>query len=235
MNHEPDNWQLLHGKLINSFLLLLNKQTDQFVLKGETALSICYGLDRFSEDIILDGRKQNITEIVRRFSMQNDIEFRILKDTTAMKQRLMDYGKPLHPLTIEVFYRNRNIDLSEALKDWTKINGINVYTIDALARTKAIAHQGLGKIRDLYDLSFICNNYYEKLSYPTRATIRDALSYKGIEQFDYLVATQTDPLIDKDKLAVGFLKIHRKLGLPIDQTPEFRADTKFETLPSQAF
>ena len=37
MNNEPDNWQLLHGKLIDSFLLLLNTQTDQFVLKGETA------------------------------------------------------------------------------------------------------------------------------------------------------------------------------------------------------
>jgi predicted nucleotidyltransferase component of viral defense system len=37
-----------------SYLLLLNKRTDQFILKGGTALARCYGLDRFSEDIDLD-------------------------------------------------------------------------------------------------------------------------------------------------------------------------------------
>ena len=174
-------------------------------------------MDRFSEDIDLDGRKQDIKEIVRRFSTQHNIKFRIAKDTPTVKRCLMDYGNPLHPLKIEVSYRNRDLDISEAAKDWTKINGINVYTIDALARMKAMAYQGRDKIRDLYDLSFICNNYYEQLSYPTRATIRDTLSYKGIEQFDYLVATQNDPLIDKDKLADGFLK---KLGLLMDQIPE---------------
>ena len=121
MNNETDKWQLLHGRFIHSFLLLLNKQTDQFVLKGGTALSICYGLNRFSEGIDLDGRKQDIKEIVRRFSTQHNIKFRIAKDTPTVKQCLMDYGKPLHPLTIEVFYRNRNIDLSEASKDWTKL------------------------------------------------------------------------------------------------------------------
>ncbi|WP_289164131.1 nucleotidyl transferase AbiEii/AbiGii toxin family protein [uncultured Parasutterella sp.] len=220
MNNETDKWQLLHGRFIHSFLLLLNKQTDQFVLKGGTALSICYGLNRFSEDIDLDGRKQDIKEIVRRFSTQHNIKFRIAKDTPTVKRCLMDYGNPLHPLKIEVSYRNRDLDISEAAKDWTKINGINVYTIDALARMKAMAYQGRDKIRDLYDLSFICNNYYEKLSYPTRATIRDTLSYKGIEQFDYLVATQNDPLIDKDKLADGFLKMHEKLGLLMDQFSE---------------
>ena len=187
MNNETDKWQLLHGRFIHSFLLLLNKQTDQFVLKGGTALSICYGLNRFSEGIDLDGRKQDIKEIVRRFSTQHNIKFRIAKDTPTVKRCLMDYGNPLHPLKIEVSYRNRDLDISEAAKDWTRINGINVY---------------------------------EKLSYPTRATIRDTLSYKGIKQFDYLVATQNDPLIDKDKLADGFLKMHEKLGLLMDQFPE---------------
>ena len=47
--------------------------------------------------------------------------------------------------------------------------------------------------------------------------IRDTLSYKGIEQFDYLVATQQDTLIDKDRLAEGVLKMHEKLGLLLDE------------------
>ena len=66
MTDEEKDWQTNHGNFIEAFLLFLNKQTDQFVLKGGTALSLCYGLDRFSEDIDLDGRKQDIKEIVKR-------------------------------------------------------------------------------------------------------------------------------------------------------------------------
>lgn len=60
MTDKEKEWQTNHGNFIHAFLLLLNKQTDQFVLKGGTALSLCYGLDRFSEDIDLDGRKQEL-------------------------------------------------------------------------------------------------------------------------------------------------------------------------------
>ena len=80
-----------------------------------------------------------------------------------------------------------------------------------------MAYQGRDKIRDLYDLSFIVNNFFEDLSHQTKGMIRDTLSYKGIEQFDYLVATQQDPLIDKDRLAEGFLRMHEKLGLLMDK------------------
>ena len=69
MTDEEKDWQTNHGNFIEAFLLFLNKQTDQFVLKGGTALSLCYGLDRFSEDIDLDGRKQDIKEIVKRLSL----------------------------------------------------------------------------------------------------------------------------------------------------------------------
>lgn len=55
------------------------------------------------------------------------------------------------------------------------------------------------------------------MSHQTKGMIRDTLSYKGIEQFDYLVATQQDTLIDKDRLAEGFLKVHEKLGLLLDE------------------
>lgn len=217
MTDKVKEWQTNHGNFIHAFLLLLNKQTDQFVLKGGTALSLCYGLDRFSEDIDLDGRKQDIKEIVKRFSGNHGISYRVAKDTPTVKRCIIDYGNNLHPLKIEVSYRNKNLDLEEASKDWTQINGIKVYGIDALARMKAMAYQGRDKIRDLYDLSFIVNNFYDDLSHQSKGMIRDTLSYKGIEQFDYLVATQQDPLIDKDRLAEGFLKMHEKLGLLMDK------------------
>lgn len=62
-----------------SYLLLLNKRTDQFILKGGTALARCYGLDRFSEDIDLDGTKQDIKEITKRFCDRFGFTLRVAK------------------------------------------------------------------------------------------------------------------------------------------------------------
>jgi hypothetical protein len=47
----------------------------------------------------------------------------------------------------------------------------------------------------------------------TRAVLRNALEYKGVEQFDYMIETQPDELIDSDKLASDFLMMFDKLGL----------------------
>lgn len=205
------DWKELHGKILKSYLLLLNKQTDQFVLKGGTALAQCYGLDRFSEDIDLDGQKQDIKEITKRFCNRFGFSMRVAKDTPTVKRCLIDYGNA-NPLKVEVSYRNQQISSD----DWQIINGLKVYTIDSLARMKASAYNGRDKIRDLYDLTFICDKYFDQLSHGTKNTIKDVLSYKGIEQFDYLIATQKDPLINNEKLADGFLRMHEKLGLLTD-------------------
>lgn len=213
MTTESNDWRQAHEKIMVAYLQLLNKETDQFILKGGTALARCYGLDRFSEDIDLDGQKQDIKEITRRFCDQFGLTLRVAKDTALVKRCLIDYGNPNKPLKVEVSYRNTQI----SGEDWQVVNGIKVYTIDSLARMKSAAYNGRDKIRDLYDLSFICNNYFSELSHGTKNSIRDVLSFKGFEQFDYLVATQDDPLIDKDKLADSFLKMHEKLGMLIDE------------------
>lgn len=216
----PQDRQTVQEGLMKGFLLLLNRNTDQFILKGGTALSMCYGLDRFSEDIDLDGKKQDIKEIVKRFAERFNLNLRIAKDTAVVKRCLLDFGHE-HPLKIEVSYRNQDI----SNQDWHEVNGIRVYTIDSLARMKASAYAGRDKIRDLYDLSFICNNYFDDLSHGTKNSIKDVLSYKGIEQFDYLIATQSDPLIDKNKLAENFLLMHEKLNL-LSERPEKKVGTE---------
>ena len=37
-----------HIEVITDILTYLNSKTDKYILKGETALRICYGLDRSS-------------------------------------------------------------------------------------------------------------------------------------------------------------------------------------------
>ncbi len=56
-----------HLKVIKDFLIFLNKRTNAFVLKGGTGLSVCYDLDRFSEDLDFDTNRSDITSIVKSF------------------------------------------------------------------------------------------------------------------------------------------------------------------------
>ncbi|MFA1821927.1 nucleotidyl transferase AbiEii/AbiGii toxin family protein [Virgibacillus oceani] len=49
-------------------LQYINKDSDQFVLKGGTGLLVGYGLDRFSKDVVLDARsKKNALSVLENF------------------------------------------------------------------------------------------------------------------------------------------------------------------------
>lgn len=43
--------------------------------------------------------------------------------------------------------------------------------------------------------------------------LKDSFSFKGLEQFDFLIKDQHDDLIDNDKLAMDFLSIFNDFGL----------------------
>lgn len=220
------NWREKHGQVIHDFLQFMNQNTEDFILKGGTALLTCYGLDRFSEDIDLDARRKGIAAIVSHFCNQEDYTYRIAKNTETVQRFFIDYGSAEKPLKIEASYRRRHIPTTET----TRITGISVYTIDALCVMKTNAYTSRDKIRDLYDLSFICNQYWDALSPQTLALVRSAIEYKGIEQFDYIVREQRDDLIDNDKLAVGFLKMYERLDLLAD-TSEKQILKKHEKSP----
>lgn len=218
------SWQLAHRKVICDFLSFLNKESDQFVLKGGTALYVCYGLDRFSEDIDLDSTKRDIKECVRRFCSTYGYEATVTKDTNLVKRCMIDYGQEEHRLKIEVSYRQIAINP----EDVKTVNSVRVYSIDRLAQLKASAYQNRDKIRDLYDLSFICLEHFDELSEQTKNVVRDALMNKGLDQLDYLLHTQEDPLIDNDKLLINFLTMHEKLGLLFDKNDDLIQETKPE-------
>ena len=207
-----EEWQQQHRFVIDNILQEINSITDKYILKGGTALMKCYGLDRFSEDIDLDGLTDNIIDLVQTFCQHNNYDYRVAKNTDTVKRCMIHYGGQ-KPLKVEVSYRRKEIPNEE-----TKlINGIKVYNIDRLASMKASAYMSRDRIRDLYDVSFIVNNYYDELSEPVKNLLRDAISHKGLEQFDYLVNTQTDELIDDSALFESFLEAIDKLGILIDE------------------
>jgi predicted nucleotidyltransferase component of viral defense system len=218
-----NDWRERHGRVMAAFLKYLNEKNRGYVLKGGTALAFCYRLDRFSEDIDLDGLERALVEIVDAFCRANGYTYRAAKDTDMVQRCMINYGSDGKPLKIEASYRRREIDETET----TIINDVLVYNIDTLCVLKAYAYSNRDKIRDLYDLVFICNNYFDRLSRQTAALLRTTLDYKGLEHFDYIVKNQPDELIDADKLAGDFLKMYDRFGLLLDENERRILETDY--------
>lgn len=205
-----DDWRAQHSKTIDGFLRYLNSKSDKYILKGGTALMKCYGLDRFSEDIDLDSTDHNtIPVVIEQFCAENGFRYRTAKSTDTVKRYFINYGNDEKPLKVEVSYRQKEIN-PDLVKN---VNGINVYTLDRLTRMKCAAYSGRDKIRDLYDICFITNTHLSELSPDTQDQLRISFEAKGIEQFDYIINTQKDDLIDTDKLAEDVLTAFDSLDL----------------------
>ena len=190
---------------------------NNFMLKGGTALLLCYNLNRFSEDIDLDSSNMNIFKYIDEFCNIKNFTYRKAKDTKTVQRAFIDYGES-NKLKIEVSHRNSNIS-----KDLlVNVNGILTYNINELTNLKALAYSGRDKVRDLYDITFIINNYYEKLNEQTKMNLETILSYKGIEQYDYFESNSiTDDLIDMNELSVSFLKAYEKItGISLNNDNE---------------
>ena len=114
------DWRPEHSKTIYAFLDYLNQNSNDFILKGGTALLTCYKLDRFSEDIDLDGKNKGIEEIVKGFCDMSGFAYRIAKDTDTVKRYMVNYGNAGKPLKVEVSFRRKEIGTDET----TRINGI---------------------------------------------------------------------------------------------------------------
>lgn len=212
-----------HKEIMYSLLdCIVAKHSDNFILKGGTALMRCYGLDRFSEDIDFDGKRlsANIARTIRDFCNENNYSCNESKDTRLVRRFKIHYDN-LNTnddlLKIEVSYRQKQIP--ERLYQFKK--GVYVYTIDELCLLKAQAYHGRDRLRDMYDLCFIYEHYSSFLSESTIRYVTEAMGEKGLEQLDYLVNDlgQHDKLIDEDKLADMFLSTMYKLG-QLDDIPE---------------
>ncbi len=207
-------WKSKHKRVIEEALSYINTHSDRFILKGGTSLMECYALTRFSEDIDLDSTGKNgIHSIIDDFCKKYGYTYRVAKDTDTVTRFMIDYGghneQGDKPLKIEISHRRQNITENEI----TTVNGIRVYIIDQIAIMKSGAYASRDKIRDLYDVTFIVNTYFDRLNPFVIDTIRNAVGEKGLEQFDYLIAEQSDDLIDNDELCDMFLTAYNKLGL----------------------
>lgn len=207
------DWHLKHWNIIEDFLLFLSKKTKNFVLKGGTALKKCYNLPRMSEDIDLDNinKKERLASIITEFCKINNYKLNLKKDTETTERYMIHYGDLSHPLKVEVSYRNKN---SLLVKELSLVkNGVLTYNINTLFGMKTDAYSNRDKIRDLYDLSFIINNYYDELSSENIIRFEDTLDRKdGLDQLEYVIRTDIgDNLVNRDELETMFLKMYEKI------------------------
>lgn len=220
-----DSWKKEHKSVIDDFLRYMNQHSHDYILKGGTSLRACYGLDRMSEDIDLDSmNKGRIGRIVEDFCSARHYTFRIAKRTDTVQRYMINYGKDSHPLKIEISYRRKNIDPQE----YEIRKGITVYNIDRICQMKTSAYNSRDKLRDLYDIVFICNHYWNEITDTSKNGLRDAFEYKGLEQFDYLVNTTSDTSIDEDRLADDFLSTYEKLGLITESEEQIYSEPNTE-------
>ena len=138
-----NNWREEHYNVISNLLQFINKNSDSYILKGGTALLYCYNLDRFSEDIDLDGtHSKNFKKILDEFCKVYNYTYRVAKDTDIVKRYMINYNDENRPLKVEISYRRKEI-LSEEV---TKINSILVYTIkrfyDIMLAVEIVSYRG---------------------------------------------------------------------------------------------
>ena len=170
---------------------------------------MCYGLDRFSEDLDFDAvRKTSAIAIGRKFCKKHNFEMNVKKDTNTVQRFMIHYGGD-KPLKVETSYRRLKIDTGE----FTVKKGICVYTIEVLAMMKLNAYLNRDKLRDLFDTIFIVNNYWDSLTLTAQMSFQNAFSEKGFEYFELVTQQQKDDLIDEGALTENFFHALDVMGV----------------------
>ncbi|CAM3107593.1 nucleotidyl transferase AbiEii/AbiGii toxin family protein [Streptobacillus felis] len=173
---------------------ILNIIGENYILKGGTALMLYYGLDRFSEDIDLDSKTNNLNILskLENYSKKNNKnwKFNIKKNTDTVFRIMLDYGekneKGLYPLKIEISNRNKNLIINNVL-NYTIINGVNVYNLEEILSMKTRAFNNRDKIRDFYDISFYIEKEPIKFNENDLLNIKEKLDYTDMEVFEKLL------------------------------------------------
>ena len=178
--------QLEHIELMKLIAQEVSKN-EPSVLKGGTALLLGYGLDRFSDDLDFNFPKEKIFDLkpyITKAAQSLGIKINsisIKKDTDTTKRYIVNYDSTFtkgdYSLKVECSMR---YDIEE--KEFTIIDGINIYKIEDLAKLKTDAFIGRVKARDTYDIAFLLNNYQNQINKETWDRIERHVNSKGIDE-----------------------------------------------------
>lgn len=177
------------------------------VLKGGTALLLCYGLDRFSEDLDFDAPKRfNIAPRVERILSRHTSTFEVktVKDTATV-QRIKSHYAGLSGdrlLKIETSFR-----MPPTIEQVQVIDGIRTYTIAALIDQKISALTNRTAARDLYDVAFLTRTYANDFSEMAKGQLATIMQDVNAVEERFEGAFEEDEILDIDALPAIILQV----------------------------
>lgn len=170
-----------HARIMRAICEVIAEGNKPLVLKGGTALMLCYQIDRFSEDLDFDLSRELKTHLnlegickdgLKKLNKQGEAielsKFAELKktDTTHRARALFTLPGEKMPVSVKLEISARRLPDPGVIQE---LNGIMVYSIDEIARLKLLAAQENSELpyrtaaRDLHDLAFIASEYEDDL------------------------------------------------------------------------
>ncbi len=205
-----DAQQAEHLEVMTEICHSFNRKGLPMVLKGGTALNLCYGLDRFSEDLDFDCAKSlNLVSSIQAVFAQlgktkphlRNPDVSVTKDTQTVKRYRVIYADDIN-LKLETSLRGTPND-----DDLIQLNGILTYKIEKLIQQKLRALNGRTAARDLHDVIYLYENFFDSFGkdeldeiealYRNQSSVID--EYNSAYGEDAILST-TDLLEDLGKL-----------------------------------
>lgn len=186
------------------------------VLKGGTALLLCYGLDRFSEDLDFDAPKKfNVQNRIQRILALHTKAYSVktVKDTATVQRLKAHYTGRGSDRLLKVETSFRGVDEEGLI---TVIDGIRTYKISALIEQKIKAFAQRTAARDLYDIAFLSKKYPDEFSSTSLIELQDAMVDESAVEQRFQGAFIEDEILDIEDLPAivlqisGFVKLMRQ-------------------------
>lgn len=199
-----------HEMVMRTFCKKLCAEHKPMVLKGGTALKLCYGLDRFSEDLDFDSAMSlNLLHFIeevfktlgKRYSHLRNPKITLVKATKTVKRYRVEYGDCMS-LKIETSMRGTPDD-----SDVVEIDGILTYKVEVLIRQKLGALQGRTAARDLHDIIFLFDHYFEHFTEEQIAEVLDLHASQANVLGRFSAAYEEDTLLDDSDLLTDMVRL----------------------------
>ena len=214
-----DQEQAEHLEVMTAICHAFNKKGLPMVLKGGTALKLCYDLDRFSEDLDFDcakalnletSIKEVFTYLGKTKPHLRNPKIDLKKDTDTVRRYRIIYNNDKN-LKLETSLRDAPAD-----NDLINKNGILTYKINRLIQQKISALNGRTAARDLHDVIYLYENYLNDFSENDLKTIRELYDNQSDILTEYTPAYSEDSILDIDDILGDFTKF---IGLYKNRNP----------------
>ena len=201
--------QVEHTEVMANLCKAFKKKSLPLVLKGGTALKLCYDITRFSEDLDFDCIKAlNLETTIKdvfahlgkaKPHLRNP-EISITKDTQTVRRYRIVYNKDKN-LKLEISFRGMPDD-----EDVVEINGILTYKIERLIRQKLGALYGRTAARDLHDVIYLYEKYFDKFDEESLADIKTLYDNQSQILDEYNAAYSEDSILSTSDLLRDYSK-----------------------------